>query len=177
MKKWISLTFKTKSCKILNQSVESLRFLHGLCTLLLSPTWDTSLLCQSFFPVAWSPLSFVTAHYPFPAPLATAIAIFAFFCNYIPHTVQAECHIFPVISNKAFFSKKIKDPWIHYPGSSWSLFLICFARPKTSPWGPLNNNPNTKLQTRFNFNIFCPVFPEMLFSQRAYNSPRSQPSS
>lgn len=139
----------------------------------------TSVFPSKLFSPALSPLSYVVAHdwnYPFSAPLATAITIFAFFCNYILHSGQAECHIFPVIFTKTFFLKKLKTP-----ENSLSRLLLKFAprllcKTQNFTLDPLNNNPPTKLQTRFHFSVFCPVFPE-IFSQQAYNSLRSRPSS
>lgn len=95
-------------------------------------------------------------HYPFPAALLQYLPFFFFSSKCIPHSGQAECHIFPVLLN---------------------FFLVCFARCQTSPWNPFNKYTHTELQTRFNFSIFCHVFLEVLFSKQAYNSPRSQPSS
>lgn len=57
-----------------------------------------------------------------------------------------------------------------------SLLLVCIKTPKMPPWSPLDSNICTKHQTGFNFSVFCPAFPEVLFSQQAHNSPRFQPS-
>jgi len=56
------------------------------------------------------------------------------------------------------------------------LLPVCTVTLRTPPWSPLNSNVHTKLQTRFNFSVFCPAFPEVVFSQQAHNSLRFQPS-
>lgn len=132
---------------------------------------------KAFFPAS-SPPSCVIApgwHYPFPGPLAAVMTIFGFLQLHTTPRARRMSHI-PSNLHYDLFSRETKHHWIQYPGSPWSLFLICTVRLETPPWSPLNNKPHTNLQTKFSFSVFCPVFPEMLFSQQAHNSPRSQPS-
>lgn len=124
-----------------------------------------------FFPAS-SPLFCVITHgwyYPFPVPLAAVITIFTIFATVTAPRASTTSHIISTL--RYDISSKLKSV-----NSLSRLLPVCTVTLRTPPWSPLNSNVHTKLQTRFNFSVFCPAFPEVVFSQQAHNSLRFQPS-